>query len=151
MCPLLDAVYIYSGVLVIWQYDCSNIIRYILTKCFYWISVQYLVYTLRVQRRVRVGWCADTHVKGFAVNSAHPATSNLWSGLLGKLHKKQVEEILKRPMKQSGWNFFGCFQQCFGSGSVSFVRIRIRIRKRWSGSGYQKKIVINSHTNQPTL
>ena len=39
--------------------------------------------------------------------------------------------------------------QCFGS--VSLAQIRIRIRKHWSGSRYQKKIVINSHTNQPKL
>ena len=30
-------------------------------------------------------------------------------------------------------------------GSISLARIRFR--KRWSGSGYQKKIVINSHPN----
>ena len=36
-------------------------------------------------------------------------------------------------------------------GSVSFGRIRIHFRQRWSGSGYQKKIVINSLTNQPKL
>ena len=33
-------------------------------------------------------------------------------------------------------------------GSVSLARIRIRFRKRWSGSGHQKKIVINSHTTK---
>ena len=88
---------------------------------------QWLFFVSHIMWHIKGSWTHGGHLKSHFRSWWGQMTSN-WSKTLKAVFRIRIRSV-----------------------SCGRIRIRIHIRKRWFGSGYQNKIVINSHTNQPKL